>query len=94
MATKKAAEKTVEKKKSKVSRVWSQARESLRLLETLEKETLARARTFVRNPLPRNRRRTTNDKILASVRDRACEAKARHAKFSPVSSCVATMAKL
>lgn len=60
-----------EKKKSrvsKVSRVLSQARESLKLLETLEKETLAKARTFVRNPIPVSRKRLTNDKIIASLK--------------------------
>jgi hypothetical protein len=60
-----------EKKKSrvsKVSQVLTQARESLKLLETLEKETLAKARTFVRNPLQNNGKRLTNEKILASLR--------------------------
>jgi hypothetical protein len=57
----------VEKTKSKVSQVWNQARESLKLLETLEKETFAKARTFVKNPLPANRKRLTNEKILASL---------------------------
>lgn len=60
-----------EKKKSrvsKVSRVFTQARESLKLLETLEKETLAKARTFVRNPIHVSRKKLTNDKIAASLK--------------------------
>ncbi len=56
------------KHKSRVSLVINQARESLKLLETLEKETLAKARTFVRNPIPANRKRLTNEKILSSLR--------------------------
>lgn len=62
-----------EKKKSsstpsKMSQMLSQARESLKLLETLEKETIAKARTFVRKPLGANRKRLTNEKILTSLR--------------------------
>jgi polyhydroxyalkanoate synthesis regulator phasin len=60
-----------EKKKSrvsKVSRVLTQARESLKLLETLEKETIAKARTFVRNPIKLNRKQLTNDKIASSLK--------------------------
>ena len=60
-----------EKKKSrvsKVSRVLSQARESLKLLETLEKETLAKAKTFVRNPMRLSGKRLTNDKITATLK--------------------------
>jgi hypothetical protein len=55
-----------------MSRMLTQARESLRLLETLEKETLAKARTFVRNPLRVSRPSLSaslrNDKIAASLR--------------------------
>ena len=58
----------MQKTKSKVSRVLNQARESLKVLETLEKETFARAKTFVKNPLPRGRKSLTNDKILASLK--------------------------
>jgi hypothetical protein len=53
---------------SKVSRVLTQARESIKLLEVLEKETLAKARTFVRNPIRVSRRSLTNDTIAASLR--------------------------
>ena len=53
---------------SKVSQVIQQAKASLKLLETLEKQTIQRARTFVKNPLPRHRKRLTNEKILASLR--------------------------
>jgi polyhydroxyalkanoate synthesis regulator phasin len=55
-----------EKKKSrvsKVSRVLNQARESLKLLETLEKETLTKARNFVRNPIKLNRKPKSEQKI-------------------------------
>jgi polyhydroxyalkanoate synthesis regulator phasin len=58
----------VKKTKNKVSQVLHQARESLKILETLEKETLAKARTFVRNPLAMDRKRLTNEKILASLK--------------------------
>lgn len=62
-----------EKKKSrvsKVSRVLNQARESLKLLETLEKETLAKARNFVRNPIKLNRKpkEQKQDKIAATLK--------------------------
>ena len=53
---------------SKVSRVLTQARESIKLLEVLEKETLAKARTFVRNPIRVSRQSLTNDTITASLR--------------------------
>ena len=59
--------KNVAKTKSKVSQVWNQARESLKLLETLEKETFAKARTFVKNPIPKNRKARTNERILTSL---------------------------
>lgn len=53
---------------SKVSRVLNQARESLKLLETLEKETLAKAKTFVRKPISASSRGIANEKIAASLR--------------------------
>ncbi|MGK5084465.1 hypothetical protein WDW37_14315 [Bdellovibrionota bacterium FG-1] len=57
------------KNKSRVSQVLDQARESLKLLETLEKETLAKAKTFVRNPLQAERRKKmANEKILAKFK--------------------------
>jgi hypothetical protein len=37
-------------------------------LETLEKETLAKARTFVRNPIRLSRRSLTQDRLAASLR--------------------------
>jgi hypothetical protein len=49
-------------------RFLTQAKESLKILQTLERETLAKARTLVRNPLPGNRRQLTNERILASLR--------------------------
>lgn len=48
----------------KVSKVFNQARASLKVLEALEKETFAKAKTFVRNPLQAEQK----DKILASLR--------------------------
>jgi len=54
--------------KAKVSQVINQARESLKLLETLEKETLAKARSYVKLPNTDERIRATNDKILSSLR--------------------------
>jgi hypothetical protein len=53
---------------SKVSKMFQQARESLKLLETLEKETLAKAKLFVRKPLRFDRRKQTNDRILSSLK--------------------------
>lgn len=65
-------QKKVSKTKKNVSRVFSQARESLKLLETLEKETIAKARSFVKFPkgVVRTKKvsRTTNDKILIGLK--------------------------
>lgn len=55
-------------KVSSVNKVIQQAKASLKLLETLEKQTIQRARTFVKNPLPKHRKRLTNEKILTSLR--------------------------
>jgi polyhydroxyalkanoate synthesis regulator phasin len=64
MATKKNLSAT----KEKVSKVINQAKESLKILETLERETLAKAKSFVKIPSAADGRRLTNDKILASLR--------------------------
>lgn len=60
--------KKVSKTKERVTQVFNQARESLKLFEALEKETLAKAKTFVKIPMAANRKRLTNDKILSSLR--------------------------
>jgi hypothetical protein len=58
----------MEKTKEKVAQVFNQAKESLKILETLEKETLAKARSFVKIPTSAERRRLTNDRILNSLK--------------------------
>jgi hypothetical protein len=63
--------KNPEKKRPKfypVSQVFNQARESLRLLEALEKGTLARAKTFVRLSKATEQKRMANEKLLSSLR--------------------------
>jgi hypothetical protein len=64
------AKKNLSSTKEKVSKVITQAKESLRILETLEKETLAKAKSFVNVKIPSaaDGRRLTNDKILTSLR--------------------------
>jgi hypothetical protein len=54
--------------KKRVNKVIDQARQSLKILESLEKETFARAREFVRIPLSGDPKKLTNDKILASLK--------------------------
>ena len=54
--------------KEKMSKVFNQAKVSLRVLETLEKETLAKARGFVKLPSAEDRKRLTNERILASLK--------------------------
>jgi polyhydroxyalkanoate synthesis regulator phasin len=66
-ATPKVAPK-IAKKIGSVSKVIQQAKESLKLLEALEKQTIQRAKTFVRNPLPPRSTRLTNERILTSLR--------------------------
>ena len=60
--------KEVARTREKVSQVINQARNSLKLLETLEKETLAKARTFVKIPIAADRAKLTNEKILSSLK--------------------------
>lgn len=47
-----SARKNVAKAKAKVTQVLTTARESLKLLEALEKDTVARAKAYVRMPVP------------------------------------------
>jgi hypothetical protein len=68
MTTKSGEKAKPNKTRDRVSQVLSHAKESLKLLETLEKETLARARKFVSAPLSQSRRNLTNDKILCSLK--------------------------
>jgi len=58
----------MEMTKRKVAEVISQAKESLKILGALEKETMARARSFVRIPNAAERRRLTNHRILNSLK--------------------------
>lgn len=68
MAIKKNVQKNVQKTKERVNQVFSQARESLKVLETIEKETLEKAKRFVRIPEAEVRKRLSNDKILTSLK--------------------------
>jgi len=63
-----AEKKKNSKAKSKVAQVLNQAKESLKILQTLEKETIAKARSFVKIPGPAERKRLTNEKILSSLK--------------------------
>jgi polyhydroxyalkanoate synthesis regulator phasin len=56
------------KSKEKVSKILGQAKDSLKVLEALEKEALAKAKGFVKIPARETRKKLTNDKILASLR--------------------------
>jgi hypothetical protein len=71
MAVKKRVAKGVEKTRARVTNVISQARESLRLLEAIEKDAVAKAKTFVKIPLHVDRKKLANDRngrILASLK--------------------------
>lgn len=54
--------------KKRVNKVLDQAKQSLKILESLEKETLARAKNFVKIPVAGDSKRMTNEKILASLK--------------------------
>jgi hypothetical protein len=56
------------KARERVNQVLSQAKESLKILEVLEKETLAKARSLIKFPTADERRRLTNDRILSSLK--------------------------
>lgn len=63
-----AVKKSVSKTKAKMTEVINQAKASLKVLENFEKETLAKAKTFVKIPIAGNPKTLTNDKILASLK--------------------------
>jgi polyhydroxyalkanoate synthesis regulator phasin len=54
--------------KKRVNKVIDQAKQSLKILEALEKETLAKAKSFVKIPIYGDPKKMTNDKILASLK--------------------------
>jgi len=54
--------------RERMSQALTQAKESLKLLQTLEKETVAKAKTLVRNPIPKDRQKLTNERILNQLR--------------------------
>ena len=63
-----AVKKGVSKTKAKMTEVFNQAKASLRVFENFEKETLAKAKTFVKIPIAGNPKTITNETILASLR--------------------------
>lgn len=63
-----ATQNNLSKTKEQVSKVFDQARKSLHVLRTLEKETLEKARTFVRIPSAAERKQLTQERILASLK--------------------------
>jgi hypothetical protein len=68
MVIKKKVSKGVSKTKVKVTQALNQAKASLKLLEAFEKETVAKAKTFVKIPIPGNPKTLTNDAILAGLK--------------------------
>ena len=60
--------KSASKTKQKVSEVFNQAKESLKLFETLERETIKKAKKLMHIPPAAERRKLTNDKILAGLK--------------------------
>ncbi len=54
--------------KARLEQVLSQAKDSIRMLGAFEKKTLAKARSFVKIPDAKERRRLTNDRILSGLR--------------------------
>jgi len=63
-----ADKKKTSKAQQRVTQVLNQAKESLKLLGTFEKEAIEKARSFVKIPSAAERRRLTNDKILSGLR--------------------------
>ncbi len=59
-----ATQKTIFKPKAQLIRVFDQAKRSL---ATIEKQTVAKARTFVKIPSALERRQMTRDRILSSL---------------------------
>ena len=54
--------------KKRVDKVLSQAKQSLKLLESIEKGTLAKAKDFVKIPIAGDPKKMTNEKILLSLK--------------------------
>ncbi len=63
-----AITKHVEKTKESISKILKQAKDSLKLLEMLEQETVAKAQKFVKNAIPKDRAKLADEKILAGLR--------------------------
>lgn len=63
-----AEKKKVNKTKQKFADMLSQAKESLKLLGTLEKEAVAKARKLVKLPSAAERKKLTNEKILSGLK--------------------------
>lgn len=61
MAVKKQVNKVIDQAKH-------QAKQSLKILETLEKETLAKAKDFIKIPISGDPKKMTNEKILLSLK--------------------------
>lgn len=54
--------------KKRVNKVIDQAKLSLKILESLEKETLAKAKSFIKIPISGDPKKLTNEKILLSLK--------------------------
>ena len=65
---KKAVKTNVDKTKERVSHAFSQARDSLKVLEMLEKEAMSKARALVKNPIPASQLLMANETIAASLK--------------------------
>jgi hypothetical protein len=62
------AKKKILNVKARLEQVLTQAKDSVRMLGAFEKKTLAKAKSFVKIPGSRERRRMTNDRILSGLR--------------------------
>ena len=62
------AQKNLTKAKKQFTQAFQQAKESVKVLSILEKETIAKARTFIRFPSSTERKKRTNQKILQSLK--------------------------
>jgi len=54
--------------REQMSKVFKQAKDSIKLLELLEKEALSKAKSFVKLPRGADRKKLTNAKILSSLK--------------------------
>ncbi|MEK6580235.1 MAG: hypothetical protein AABZ55_13500 [Bdellovibrionota bacterium] len=63
-----AGKKSFNRTKAKVSQVLNHAKDSLKILEMLEKETIAKAKSFIQVPLGSDPRKKTNEKINLSLK--------------------------